>query len=463
MHAITMYREAVNRVPAYRAFLQEKTGGIPEVNSPEDFLKLPFMSKADYIMHYPVAELCLDGDPSCAHLWLRSSGTSRKPFFWPRRYDDERHLPQGLSKLFEDYVTPEVQPTLIVVGLALGPWGTGMQSSYAFRTLAHDVPGLAVVSPGLQQDSIIEVLERLSPLYKRTLLLSYPPFARNILLEAAKRGLDLPALNIHVMVGGEGITESYREMMWDLLGHSERDLNSVWSLYGSTDFANVGFENPLTIATRRIMADNHLAEEILGEPDLPMLFQRIPSPTHFEEIEDELVVSRMQGIPLIRYRSGDRVRFIERDDLLTRMRRAGHNPEQAVREAGLRVPPWTTPFIALYGRMDHAVFYYGAKITVEQVKTALDTPAMRPWFNGRFLIKGIEDGNGNPVLEVSLEDRDELRAANLDDVAETFARQLELVQSEFREVRKLAPGIKHVKIVAAPASLFELGWKTRHL
>lgn len=463
MNPIEMYNEAVRRVPAYRAFLEEKTGGIPHVSTLEEFQELPFVNKADYIMKYPVEELCLDGDPSCAHLWLRSSGTSRKPFFWPRRYEDERNFPQALGKLFHEYVSAEVQPTLIVVGLALGPWGTGMQSTYMFRTLAHEVPGLAVVSPGLQNDSIIEALERISPMYKRTLLLSYPPFARNVLKEAKRRGLDLPELNIHVMVGGEGITESYREAMWRMLGHSERDLNSVWSLYGSTDFANVGFENPLTIAARRMMTTHDLFEEILGEADAPMLFQRVPAQTHFEEVAGELVVSRIQGIPLIRYRSGDHVRFIERDDLLARMRAAGHDPEQSVRDAGLDVPQWSTPFVALYGRIDHAVFYYGAKITVEQVKTALETPVMQPWFNGRFLIRGIEDRDGNPMLEVSLEESAALCATDLDELAETFAQQLEKVQSEFRETRKLTPDVKHVKIVASPASVFELGWKTRHM
>ena len=56
-----------------------------------------------------------------------------------------------------------------------------------------------------------------------------------------------------------------------------------------------------------------------------------------------------------------------------------------------------------------------------------------------------------------------LEALPLEEVEEMFARAFEKVQSEFREVRKLAPGKRHVKLVAAPASVFELGWKTRHM
>jgi len=463
MDPIELFNHAVTRVPAYRAFLEKATGSLPEVTSLEDFHRLPLMNKADYLLPNPVADLCLDGDPSCAHLWLRSSGTSRKPFFWPRRYEDEMNFPQGMKRLFHEYVSPENQPTLIIVGLALGPWGTGMQSSFAFRTLAQQSRGLAVVSPGLQNDNIIEVLERLSPHYRRTLLLSYPPFARNALEEAARRGLDLPSLNIHVMVGGEGITETFRERMWHLLGHDENRLNSVWCLYGSTDFANVGFENPLTIAIRRHLVRHDLCEQILGEADTPMLFQQVPGLSYFEVIDGELVVSRLQGIPLIRYRSGDHVRIIQRAELLARLKQTGFDAEEAVRATGLPLPPGETPFVALYGRIDHAIFFYGAKITVEQIKTALEAPAMVPYFNGRFLVRGIEDEQGHPQVEVALETCPALEGADLEAVAEQLAGALEAVQSEFREIRKLSPGQRHLRVVGAGPETFELGWKTRHM
>ncbi len=463
MDPIELFNQAVARVPAYRRFLLETTGSLPQVTTIDDFQRLPLMNKTDYLLPNPSADLCLDGDPSCAHLWLRSSGTSRKPFFWPRRYEDEMNFPQGMKRLFHDYVAPENQPTLIIVGLALGPWGTGMQTSFAFRTLAQETRGLAVVSPGLQNDNIIEVLERLSPNYRRTLLLSYPPFARNVLEEAVRRGLDLPSLNIHVMVGGEGITETYRERMWNLLGHDEDRLNSVWCLYGSTDFANVGFENPLTIAARRILVRHNLCSQVLGESDIPMLFQQVPGNSYFEVIDGELVVSRLQGIPLIRYRSGDHVRLIQRAELMKQLRKAGYDAEETVRKTGMPLPVWDTPFVALYGRIDHAVFFYGSKITVEQIKAALEAPALSTYFNGRFLVRGVEDDHGNPLIEVALENSDSLEAADLDEVAEQLAGELEKVQSEFREIRKLSPHFRHLRVVGADTETFELGWKTRHM
>lgn len=51
MNPVEMYKEAVKRVPAYRTFLREKTGAIPEVNCMEDFQQ-PTLSSCS-ISTYP--------------------------------------------------------------------------------------------------------------------------------------------------------------------------------------------------------------------------------------------------------------------------------------------------------------------------------------------------------------------------------------------------------------------------
>lgn len=219
----------------------------------------------------------------------------------------------------------------------------------------------------------------------------------------------------------------------------------------------------MTIAIRRHVVKNNLWEEIFGDPSVPMLFQKVPNQTHFEEVDGELIVSRIQGIPLLRYRSGDRVKFVERADLLARLRDTGFDAERSLLDAGLPVPEYETPFVALYGRINQVIFFYGAKITIDQVKMALEAPALQPYFNGRFLVRGTESPTGDPLVEVSLEESDALRSANLDEVSASLAVELAKIQSEFREVCSLAPNKPHLRVVTAPASAFELGWKTRHM
>ena len=463
MLPVEMYNHVIEKVTAYQKFLKNKLGQIPKVNSLEDFSNLPFIDKSTYIMNNNIEELCFDNDTSEAYLWLRSSGTSRKPFFWPRRYADEKNMFIGVEKLFNRYLSEENQPTLIIIGLALGPWGTGMQTSFAFRNLAQRIKGLAVVSPGLQNENILECLEKISPMYKRTLLLSYPPFAKNVLEEAAKRGIDLPALNIEVMVGGEGISELFRDNVRNLLGQPKDNLYSVWSLYGSTDFGNVGFENPLTILIRRFIIEKNLWEKIFGLSDVPMLFQTIPGKTYFEEVDGELVVSCIQGIPLIRYRSGDHVKFIAKNEILQKLNDYGFDVQEVLRETGLKVQEWETPLIALYGRIDQVVFFYGAKITLEQFKKALEAESMSPYFNGKFLVKAAEDCNNNPLIELYLEDNEDFNKNKLEDIEAIYNVELAKVQSEFRTIRDLFPNKKNLKIIPSKPEIFELGWKTRHM
>jgi phenylacetate-CoA ligase len=463
MLPVEMYDQVVEKVIAYQKFLKNKVGQIPEVKSLEDFNKLPLIDKSSYIMDNKLEELCFDNDTSEAHLWLRSSGTSHKPFFWPRRYVDEKNMFIGIEKLFNRYVTEENQPTLIIVGLALGPWGTGMQTSFIFRSLAQRVKGLAVVSPGLQNENIIECLEKLSPMFKRTLLLSYPPFAKNVLEEAAKRGIDLPTLNIEVMVGGEGISELFRDNVRNLLGHSKDNLYSVWSLYGSTDFGNVGFENPMTILIRRLISENNLWEKIFGISDVPMLFQTVPRKVYFEDVKGELVVSCIQGIPLIRYRSGDHVKFITKNEILEKLKDFGFDAKEELRKTGLKFQEWETPLIALYGRIDQVVFFYGAKITLEQFKKALEAETMLSYFNGKFLVKATEDSENNPLIELYLEDNVNFKKHKLEEIEEIYSVELAKVQSEFRTIRDLFPNKKNLKIIPSKSEVFELGWKTRHM
>jgi phenylacetate-CoA ligase len=310
---------------------------------------------------------------------------------------------------------------------------------------------------------IIEVLQRLSPHYRQTLLLSYPPFAKMALEEAARQGVDLPALNLHLMVGGEGITETYRDRMRALLGAREQEIDRLWCLYGSTDFANVGFENTLTITIRRLLWKHALCREVLEEPDLPMVFQQAPGETHFEVVGGELVVSRLQGIPLVCYRSGDHVRIIERRAMLDRLKALGYDAEALVREAGQEIPAFQTPFVALYGRIDQVVFFYGAKITVEQVKTALDQADMADVYDGLFLVRGVESEAGDPQIEICLKDSSALRSADLDALTEKVACSLERVQSEFRGIRQMIPGKRHLYLKPAAPTAFELGWKTRRM
>jgi phenylacetate-coenzyme A ligase PaaK-like adenylate-forming protein len=165
----------------------------------------------------------------------------------------------------------------------------------------------------------------------------------------------------------------------------------------------------------------------------------------------------------VRYRSGDHVRIIERQAMLDRLKALGYDAESLVSEAGREVPAFQTPFVALYGRIDQVVYFYGAKITVEQVKTALDQADMADVYDGLFLVRGVESETGDPQIEISIQDTPALRSADLDALTEQVACSLERVQSEFRGIRRMVPGKRHLYLKPVGPEAFELGWKTRRM
>src|SRR3989344_7464644 len=82
--ALGIFRSAANRVPAYKNFLKSYGVKAELVRSLEDFSKVPFTDKENYIKKYPLEERCWDGDLSKSGLAAVSSGTSGEPVFWPR-------------------------------------------------------------------------------------------------------------------------------------------------------------------------------------------------------------------------------------------------------------------------------------------------------------------------------------------------------------------------------------------
>ena len=459
---LEIFHGTIARVPAYRTFLEETLGTVPEVATLEDFRSLPLMDKHSYVMRYPLEALCLDGTIMGKHCFLRSSGTSGNSFYWPKLPEEEKAAPQGLGRFFSQVFREEMRPSLVIIGFALGPWATGTTSAWAFRTLAQETPGVTVVTPGNNAEAILDILRRLSPLFKQTLLFTYPPFAKVVLEQGAREGIALRDLNMMLIVGGEGMSEHYREHMVSLVRHDARDFGAVWSVYGSTDFADVGFESPTCVAVRRILHEQGLAREILGSVAVPMIFQSPPSNSYFELVDGELVVSRMQGVPIVRYRTGDHVDFVDFDVLVERCRSAGHDPLTYLPGAE-RFPVVKFPFCLLHGRTDGMIFFYGANVTLDQVRTALEHPDLAAWYNGNFLLGQGTSAEGDPLIEVTLEDTAATHDADLQEVASLLARSLARGHAEYAHYAERLGEKVMPRILLAPSEAFAGGWKYKRL
>jgi phenylacetate-CoA ligase len=433
---IAVYQTAISRVPGYRKFLTEALGRVPEVRTPEDFRKLPFTCKKDYLVKYPLEEICLDGTLRGKHMICRSSGTTQKPFYWPQMPEQERETPQWFYAGLDEAVGISEKRTLVVVALALGSWISGELSTWALRSVALDKKDMTLITPGLNVEEVVVILERFSAQYEQTLILSYPPFAKTIVDRALAQGLPVKSYNLRFRMVGEGYSEHFRAYMAERLGTAERDVSAIWAGYASTDLGRIGTETPLSIMARRLVFRKGLAKEVYGKDETPSLCQFNPDKIYLEEVDGELVGTKHQAVPLVRYRTSDRGTLLSYDAMMGRLAGAGLDPVKALTDLGFDPSKIRKlPFLMVFGRHDGSVSFYGSKILAGQVQDVLEgTPELAKLFTGNYQLKKSEDQDLDPVLELVLEKRIGVASVEEGLAVSAFVRELSKRSTEYATI-----------------------------
>jgi phenylacetate-CoA ligase len=465
---LDVYAEATARVPAYRRFLEERCGTVPEVRDMEDFGKLPFMDKPSYIQVYPLAERCLDGTLKGKHVLSHSSGSSGQHLYWPNLPELEQGYWQRTFEELERNYRVQSKSTLIVLGLLMGGNLSGALFAYVFRAVGIETGGaITLATPGRDEESCFEVLRDFSPQFDQTVLFSYGATAKNILETAAARGVPVEKLGIKLRLIGEGYSEAFRDRINELLGYPYGTLASVTSGYGATDFRNVGKETPLCLAIRRILHERDLLEPVLGLSQMPTLCQYSPGAVHVEEVEGELVMTRYNAVPLVRYRSGDGGLLRGYEEMMGRLAAEGADPLALMAERGHDPASASRdPFVLVTGRRDGLTFC-GTKLLISKVKAVLeDTPYLSERLSGEFQMKRVFDENQDPRLDLALVPRPDAPDLDAEQVAEVFADALSERQGGIYSAvlaKDRATAVPRVRFVRREEIMTPSSFKIRYL
>jgi phenylacetate-CoA ligase len=97
--ALALFRDVVAHVPAYRAFLAEQGISDNSIQTLEDFVNLPLITKNNYHSRYPLTELCRNGRLDMCDAIAVSSGSTGKPTFWHRFFTDELQIATRIEEL----------------------------------------------------------------------------------------------------------------------------------------------------------------------------------------------------------------------------------------------------------------------------------------------------------------------------------------------------------------------------
>ena len=424
LNPLEVYRTALERVPAYRELLCKLCGDIPDVRTLEDFAQLPCMDKPGYILSYPLAARCLDGTLHGKHVIMHSSGTSGKYTYWPCSPEVEKNYWKTVYEELDGSYQIGTRSTLLILGVLMGGNMSGALFAYALRALGIEMGGrTTLLTPGRDEETCLDELAEFSPHYDQTIMYSYPSTAKNVLETAALKGIPIDKFHIRLRLLGEGYSEAWRDNINKLLGYPYGCLSSVNSGYGATDFRNAGRESLLCVAIKRLLHEKKMTREVLGLDDVSTICQYDPATIYLEELDGELVMTRHNAVPLVRYRSGDCGQLKSYEEMMSLLSQHGLDPLALMQERGCDPARATQrPFVMVTGRRDGGVTFHGAKIMVPKVKAVLEeTPYLSERLTGEFQIKRGEDADLQPFLELRLVPRPEVTDLNAQEVSRVFA------------------------------------------
>jgi phenylacetate-CoA ligase len=398
--ALKLFHKAASRVPAYKDYLAEKGVDPEKIRTYDDFVKhVPIIDKENYISKYPLEKLCLDGDIFGSTVIATSSGSTGTPFFWPRSKSQIADETEVVSVF--DNLEMNKKKTLFVMCFALGTWSAGtfvLEAATRYATLGNPVN---IITSGIEKASALDAIKRLGASYEQVVIGAYPPFAKDIIQDGIDDGIDWKALNVKLIMGGEGFSEEWRDYVLELAG-SESPYSHAANILGAADAgAPIAYETPLSIAVRRIYNENHAKMwQMFGVDVLPSIFQYNSSTRHIENVDSEHIITSDAGIPLVRYNLKDVGNIVSYEDMTAPIK--DELTEVAKRE-NIDMSKWDMPFIYLHGRKNFTVTVYGVNVYPENIKAALIDLRARTVASGKFTMATMQDEHEDQVFCINVE------------------------------------------------------------
>lgn len=371
-------RQVYARVPGYRRFL-----AVHGASADTACKALPLQTKQNYLLEYPIEELCWDGNLGDCHLIGSSSGFSKSgSVFWPKRPQDEAQYLESLERMLALNYGIDHKRTLIFCCMALGTWFGGMTITAALRVIAASgrLP-ITVCTPGLNLAEAVDIYARFYPNFQQVLWITNPSNIGLISALISRKQLEVPPGSCFFPVVGEYFSEAFRENLAARYHHSPDAPFVVWTGYGSADTGDIGVETAATIRFRKFMhADSGLRQQLFGLDDTPMLLALNPK-AQVEIIEGQIVVTKDQLVPLVRYNTGDEGGLLQKADLARDL----SLPANLLAEL-----PETLLFVR--GRASNAIIFYGTNLNVQDINQHFLRLPSEMRYSGLFTVRQVVQG-----------------------------------------------------------------------
>lgn len=410
--SLALFKDAAKRVPAYKDFLQKNNINPDKINTWSDFQSIPSVDKKNYLKQYPLEQLCWDGTLAKPLVFTSTSGSTGEPFYFPRG----EQLDWQSSVIHELFLsqssTKDNEPILVLVCFGMGVWIGGLLTYEAFemasRRSGHPI---SILTPGINKEEIFKAIKKLSPSFKKIIMVGYPPFIKDIIDEAPDRGIDLASLNIRIIFAAEVFTEGFRDYISQKLKMKNPYLD-IMHIYGSADIGSMAWETAAgTLIKRLALKDKKVFESIFPSINkVPTLAQFNPSFINFEERDGEILLTGDNTISLIRYAIGDRGGVFSFDEVVSKLSDLGYDFKKEAERVGISDFVSELPFVYVCERIDFSTKLYGAIMHPEHIRDALYDYSLEKFITGRFMMSTELDDGQNQYLEINIELKSNIEA-----------------------------------------------------
>ncbi len=450
-NAIKTFHIVAETVPAYQDFLKKHKIEHSKIKTFEDFVQVPTTDKEGYLMKYSLHDLCLNGDLSKSNVISSSSGSTGNPFYWPRLLEQDLNIAKALEILYVNNFSIQLKSTLLLISLGMGVWTAGEMMYGSGKLMAQKGHPMTVMAPGIHLEEILKILKTVAHLYDQTFIVGYPAFVKDIIDSANNEGIDLEALKLKALVGGEIFTEHWRDYVYTN-GKMTNRYKDITSVLGSSEGGIVGMETPLSSYIRKQIFDNiELNKSLFNSDHIPSVVQFNPVGRFIEAVDDELVLTNLGGLPLVRYNTKDVGGVMTFDQVMEVLNKQGIANEVITKELG-NPSIWTFPFAYLFGRSNVMATIYAVNVYPENIKPVLLDEKLKGQVTSRFAMKTAENKKTDQQLEIYVElsrgkqESDEL----LRQVQELIVKNIKNVNSEFNKLTETVTREDLVKVILRP-------------
>jgi phenylacetate-CoA ligase len=322
------FRRAAGCVPAYRALLDEHGVRVEDVRDIASFARTcPLLSKNNTFKRFSLDQLSVGGALVPLADVLTSSGHGGRFSFGVLSREQASASARFTDLAFDAAFSITTRKTLTINCLPMGV------------TVSSHI--MTVATTSVREDMAVALIETFGHHYDQIVLIADPLFMKRFTDHAAERGLDWSRYRVHVILGEEVFGENFRGYVAACLGLTidEPGRGYIMSSFGVGELGlHLCYETAATIGLRRALFKNPaFARGLLGVGldegvPFPMIFSFDPLRTFIEVIEPDrngygcMTTSMLdpdRTVPLLRYQTGDLVRFLDHAQVTEAARRHG--------------------------------------------------------------------------------------------------------------------------------------------